>query len=150
MDESGSPVDNIDTGTQRYAPRRTRSVVTASVALVVLGLLGVLLAWTLLAALNNDADHGQSVESWLYGLCYLQFALSGTEVLSGLAIWRGGLPWARITAIVICVVNLLSGVVSLLSGNVLPGIFSVALNGALIAMLRNDDVYDWCHGPYRG
>ena len=40
--------------------------------------------------------------------------------------------------------------VGLLSGNVLPGIFSVAMNGALIAMLRNDEVYDWSHGPYRG
>jgi hypothetical protein len=150
MDETGAPVHDIDAGTQRYAPRRTRSVVIASVALMGLGLLGVLLAWTLLMALNGDADHGQSVGSWLYGLCYLQFALSGTEILSGLAIWRGGWPWARITAIVICVVNLLSALVGLLSGNVLPGIFSVAMNGALIAMLRNDEVYDWSHGPYRG
>jgi hypothetical protein len=45
-------------------------------------------------------------------------------------------------------VNLLSAAVGLLSGNVLPGLFSVAMNGALIAILRNDEVYDWCHGPY--
>jgi MFS family permease len=150
MDEVGSPVHNVDTDKGRYAPRRTRNVVIASAALVGLGLLGVLLAWVLLSVLNDEADHGQSVGSWLYALCYVQVVLSGTQVVSGLFIWRGGHRWARLAALVICVVNLLSGVVTLLSGNIFQGLFGTAMNGALIGLLRNDDLYDWCHGPYGG
>lgn len=81
-------------------------------------------------------------------MCYAQFGLSATQIVSGLFIWLGRRPWARIAAIAICVLNLLGGVVTLFSGNVVPGLFSLIVNGALIQLLRKDDVYDWCHGPW--
>jgi hypothetical protein len=131
----------------RAARRRPRDVVIASIALVVISVLGVLETWLLLSALADSADHGETVSSAWYDLSYLQFALSGTQLLSGLLIWRGRLPWARISAIAICVVNLLAGVVTLFSGSVVPGIFGLVVNGALIRLLTKDDVYDWCHAP---
>jgi hypothetical protein len=127
------------------ARRRPGQVVIGSIAMVVVGLLGVLTTWLLLSLLNDAADHGESVKSWLYGLCYLQFVVSGTQIVSGVVVWFGRQPWARTAAIVICVLNLLGGVVSLFSGNCLPAIFNVILNIALIRILSSDDVHDWCH-----
>jgi hypothetical protein len=147
MEESGISTQSSSAPPARPAQRRPRDVVIGSIALVVIGVLGLLEAWLLLSVLSDDADHGQSVSSAWFGLCYLQFALSGTQLLSGLLIWRGRLPWTRIAAIAICVVNLLGGVVTLFSGNVVPGIFGVVVNGALIRLLTKDDVYDWCHRP---
>ena len=129
----------------RPVRRRPRQVVIAAIALMVIAILGLLEAWLVLSVFIDDADHGQSVSSAWYILCYVQFALSGTQLLSGLLIWRGRLPWARIAAISICLVTLVSGIVTLLTGNVLPGIFGLVVNGALIRLLGKDDVYDWCH-----
>jgi hypothetical protein len=156
MEDSGISVPGFDGATPtrgaspgpaaRSAPRRPRPVIFASIALVDVGLLGVLLTWLLLSLLNAATDHGQSVNAVFYGLCYLQFALSGTQIASGLFVWSGRQPWARIAAIVICSVNLLGGVVSLFAGSCLPGLFNLALNIGLIRVLTNDEVYDWCHG----
>jgi len=140
MDEQLSSVTRPD----RRRPGRAAVV---SIALMVVGLLGILLTWFLLSLLNDATDHGETVPSVFFVLSYLQFAVSAAQIVSGVFVWTGRQPWARILAIVVCSLNLVGGVVSLFSGNCLPGIFNVSLNIGLIAGLRDEAVYDWCH-PY--
>lgn len=149
MEEFGSLVRDSGGGAPaRRAPRRTRQVVGVSIAMMVLGLLGLLVTWLLFSVLTDETDHGESVAAGYFVLCYVQFGLSATQILSGVFIWRGGRSWPRIAAMVICSLNLLGGVVTLFSGNIVQGLFGIVVNGALIQSLRKDDVYDWCHKPW--
>jgi hypothetical protein len=129
----------------RARPRgpRPRQATVAAILLGLFGLLGVFVAWLLVAALKDDTDHGETVNGALYALAYLQFALSGAQIVSGLLVWQGR-AWARILAIVLCSVNLLGGVLSLASGGAFQAITALALNIGLIRMLTRPDVADWC------
>lgn len=75
---------------------------------------------------------------------YLQFALSGTQIVSGIFVLRGAW-WARLLGIVLCGINLIGAVVNLVSGAPLPAIIAIALNVALIKYLMNEDVREWCN-----
>jgi hypothetical protein len=122
-------------------PRRVRprQVKVVSILLVFFGLLGVAIAWLLLSLIDDDVNHGETVNRFLYVLCYAQFALAVLQIASGALVWQGA-NWARITAIVLCGINALSGVISLFSGGGFQAIVGILLNIALIRMLLRDDV----------
>jgi MFS family permease len=122
--------------------RRPREVKVAAILLAVLGVLGLLLAWLVLTLLDNDRNDGQSVADGYFMLVYLQFALSGLQVVSGVLLWRGSRV-GRVLGIVLCVVNVLGAIGTLASGAVAQAIFAAALNIGLIRMLADEEVGYW-------
>jgi Co/Zn/Cd efflux system component len=122
---------------------RPRQVKVATVLMVLFGILGLFVTWLLLSVLNDDADHGETVKGGLYTLCYLQFALSSLQIISGVLVWQGR-PWARYLAITLCSINIAGDVFSLAAGARLQAISGVAINVGLIRMLMRYEVVDWC------
>jgi len=130
-------------GNDATARPRPRQATIAAILLMVFGLLAILVALVLLSTINDAVDHGESVNSVLYVLVYGQIVLSGAQIASG-ALVLTGKPWSRVLAVALCSVNILGGVVSLISGAVLQAIVAIAINGGLIGLLNRDDVRDWC------
>lgn len=122
---------------------RPRQVWLASIMLAVFGALGLVVAFLLLAILNDDASHGQSVSGGLYFIVALQAVVSAAQIGSGAFVWLGR-SWARTLAIGICVVNILGALLGLASGAFLQVILGVVLNIALIRLLMHEDVVEWC------
>lgn len=139
--DRNAPDERIpSTGIARTRPRQAT---IASVLLMVFGLLGLLTTWVLLASLNDLTDHGEAVNPAFYALCYIQFAVSGLQIASGWFVFQGR-AWARTLAVVLCGVNILGGVVALISGAVLQAFTGIILNVGLIATLNRDVVREWC------
>ena len=122
----------------RSQERAPRQVWLVSILLAVFGGLGLMLAMLLLSAVNAAGD----VPGWVYGLVYVQFGLSGLQILSGIFVWLGK-AWARTAATVVCSINLVGAVLSLLSGAFLNALTTGAVNIALIRLLRSREVADW-------
>jgi len=138
------PADRLPYGAVLPLPRpRPRRATTVSVLLIVFGALGLLLGALLLALNNHDRNNGETVSSALYLAAYLQLAFSGAEIASGVLVLQGR-EWARVLAIVLCGLNVLGGVISLVSGGGGSGIVGMGLNILLIRMLFNPDVVEWC------
>lgn len=118
---------------------RPRQVSMTAILLVVFGGLGLMLAMLLLSVVNDEDD----LPGWVYALVYTQFLLSGAQILSGIFVWLGK-AWARTVATVVCSINLVGAVLSLVSGAVLQAITAGAVNIALLRMLRGREVTEWC------
>lgn len=113
------------------------------VLLIVFGVLGVLASFLLLSVVNDTAGHGRSVPAMLYVLVFGQFFLSATQAVCGVFV-RQGRNWARVLAIVLCSLNILGALVSLLTGAVLQAISAFAINAVLIRLLTDYEVQAWC------
>jgi hypothetical protein len=126
------------------APRMTRprEVKIAAITLAALGVFSLLLTWLVLSLLDNDRNHGQAVSDGYFILVYVQFALSGLQVVSGVLLWRGS-RLGRVLGIVLCLVNVLGAIGTLASGAVAQAIFGAALNIGLISLLANEEVGYW-------
>ena len=118
---------------------RPRQVTYAAILLVVFGGLGLMLAMLLLSAVNAEGD----LPGWVYGLVFIQFALSGVQILSGVFVWLGK-SWARTVATVVCSINLVGAVLSLVSGAIPQAITAGVVNIAVLRMLRGREVTEWC------
>lgn len=125
--------------TDRSRERAPRQVWWASILLAVFGGLGLMLAMLLLSVVNNEDD----VPGWVYVLVYVQFLLSGLQILSGIFVWLGR-RWARTAATVVCSINLFGAVLSLLTGAFLNALTTGAVNIALLRLLRSREVAEWC------
>ncbi|BCJ55700.1 hypothetical protein Asp14428_71750 [Actinoplanes sp. NBRC 14428] len=124
-------------------PSRPRPVKTLAILLGVFGVLGLLIAFVLMAAINDSSGHGQSVPILLYVLFFVQFALSTAQTASGVFLWRGR-SWARTLAIALCSVNIVGGLVSLATGAIFQAVAGIAINIGLIRLANNDEVQAWC------
>lgn len=122
----------------RSQERAPRKVWLVTILLAVFGGLGLMLAMLLLSAVNTAGD----VPGWVYGLVFAQFLLSGLQILSGIFIWIGK-AWARTAATVVCSINLVGAVITLLSGAYINALSTGAVNAGLIALLRSQEVADW-------
>jgi hypothetical protein len=122
--------------------QRPKEAKVAAISIAVLGVLGLFLTWLVLWLLDNDKSHGRSVAGGYFVFVYVQFALSGLQVVSGVLVWRG-VGLGRILGIVLCVVNVLGAVGTLASGAVVQAIFAVVLNIVLIRMLADEEVGHW-------
>ncbi|WP_327000134.1 hypothetical protein OHA72_34030 [Dactylosporangium sp. NBC_01737] len=123
--------------------KRPRDVWVASIVLVLFGLLGILVGLLLLAAVENDRDHGQSVGALASLLAVATVALAILQAVSGAFVFVGR-EWARVTGIVICAVNVLAGLFTLVSGGAAQACVGIAVNVALIVALNKEAVADWC------
>jgi hypothetical protein len=123
----------------RPARERPRQVTWASVLLAVFGGLGLMMAMLLLSIVNDESD----LPGWIYALVYGQLLLSGAQILTGVFVYLGK-SWARTTATVICSINLIGAVLSLVSGAIVQAITGAAVNIALLRMLTSSDVKEWC------
>ncbi|GIJ60868.1 hypothetical protein [Virgisporangium aurantiacum] len=118
---------------------RPRQVTWTAILLVVFGGLGLMLAMLLLSAVNDEGD----LPGWVYLLVFVQFVLSGTQILSGVFVWLGK-SWARTVATVVCSINLVGAVLSLVSGAIPQAITAGVVNVAVLRMLRGREVTEWC------
>lgn len=118
---------------------RPRQVTMVSVLLVIFGALSLMLAMLLLSIVNDESD----LPGWLYVLVYGQFLLAGLQVLSGVFVWLGK-AWARTAAMVVCAINLVGAVFSLVSGSIFQAITAGVVNIALLRLLRSTEVIEWC------
>lgn len=118
---------------------RPRQVTYTAILLVVFGGLGLMLAMLLLSAVNDEGD----LPGWVYGLVFVQFVLSGLQILSGVFVWLGK-SWARTVATVVCSINLVGAVLSLVSGAIPQAITAGVVNIAVLRMLRGREVTEWC------
>ncbi len=123
--------------------RRPRQVVLVVVLLVLFGALTLVNGWAIQRIVDDSAAHGQSVPGAVYGAFSLQYALGVAQIVGAAFIWQGR-QWARIVAIVVCSVNILSAVLSLVTGALYLGCLGILINAGLIRMLTLDDVADWC------
>ena len=137
---------------QQYSPLplpqprvRPRSATTAGVLLIVIGALGLLFGVLVLALANHDKNQGETVSATLFIAGYVQIVFSGVQIVNGVMVLQGK-AWARVTAIVLCSLTLLIGVVSLTSGGGSTGVVGLGLNILLIRLLLNRDVIAWCRG----
>jgi hypothetical protein len=118
---------------------RPRQVSWLAALLVVFGGLSLMLATRLLSIVNDESD----LPAWVYVLVGVQFLLAGAQMLSGVFVYIGR-AWARRVATVVCVINLVGAVLSLVSGAIVPAITSAVVNIALLRLLRSTDVAEWC------
>ncbi len=123
--------------------RRPRQLVLAAVILVVFGALTVVNGWALQRLVDDSVAHGQSVPGVVYGALYLQYVLGLGQILSAVFVWQGR-EWARIVAIVVCSVNILTALLSLVAGALYLGCLGILVNAGLIRILTLRDVVDWC------
>lgn len=124
-------------------PTRPRQASMAAILLIVFGGLGILLALLLLSLVSDEASHGSAEPGIVYALFYGQLILSAAEALSGVFVWLGR-GWARTLAIVLCSINILSGVLSLFTGVAIQAIIGAVINIALIRLLASSEVGEWC------
>jgi uncharacterized membrane protein (DUF2068 family) len=124
-------------------PPRPRRVTTAGVLLIVLGALGVLLSFFVIALLHRDQNNGDTVSGGVFFLLYLQLVLSAAEAVAGILLLQGR-GWARIVAIVLCSINLAGAVISLFTGAGGSVITGILINVALIRLLTREEVVEWC------
>jgi len=92
--------------------------------------------------LSDLGSHGESVNPAIRVGLYAQILLSLTQIGAALALLPG-YSAARILAIIVCVLNLIGAVITLLTG-AFAAIFAIIVNGALIRALTRDEVQDWC------
>ncbi|MBM2618777.1 hypothetical protein JIG36_24775 [Actinoplanes sp. LDG1-06] len=122
-------------------PVRPRKAKMLAFLLGGFGVLGFLLSIVLLGTVTDS--HGMRVPAVVYVLVYAQFVLSATQAVCGVFIWQGR-SWARSVAIGLSVINLLGAVVNLFTGAIFPAITAFAVNAALIRLLNDDEVKEWC------
>ncbi len=123
--------------------KRPRDVWVVSILLVLFGVLGILVGLLLVGALEDDRSHGQSVGTLPYLLAVAALALSVIQSVSGAFVFVGR-EWARVTAVAICVLNVLAGLLTLVSGGAVQACVGIAVNIALIVALNKEPVTDWC------
>jgi hypothetical protein len=114
-----------------------------AVLLVIFGVLGLLLSVVIFAALRDDAAGGVIVPAPGYMLAGITVVVALAQVVSGVFLFRGR-EWARLLAITVCAINLISGVISLASGAVTQAVLGVVVNIAFIAGLNHYEVKIWC------
>jgi hypothetical protein len=134
----GAPSDGQPPAPVDWEPRPAM-VRTVSILLIVFGLLGVLVTLLLLVDLNEDGD---TLDVLPAVLAYIQLVVSCVQIGSGVVLWRG-ITWAPAAVTTICGVNIFFGLASLFTGSV-AALLPLVLNGLLIALIRRDDVQDWC------
>lgn len=123
--------------------KRPRDVWVVSIVLVLFGLLGILIGLLLVATLEGDRSHGRSVGALPYLLAVAALALSVVQSAGGVFVFIGR-EWARITAMAICALNILAGLVTILSAGAVQACVGIAVNIALIVALNKESVTDWC------
>ncbi|WP_432843048.1 hypothetical protein [Dactylosporangium sp. CA-092794] len=119
--------------------QRPRDVWTASLMLAFFGLLGVIVSGFLLSLFGSDDDLPGAV----FAALVAGAVLAAAEIVAAVFVFLGH-EWARWSAIGLCVLNGLSGLLTLTAGVVPQACLGVVTNIALIVVLNKDDVRSWC------
>ncbi|WP_426512181.1 hypothetical protein ACPPVO_17075 [Dactylosporangium sp. McL0621] len=119
--------------------KRPREVWTVSILLFCFGLLGTVLSLFLAGLVAGEDD----IPGFVTFAVYAGAVLAAAEILAGVFVFLGR-EWARRIAIAVCVLNGLSGLVTLASGVVLQALVGIVVNIALIVNLSKDEVRYWC------
>lgn len=94
--------------------------------------------------LSDRASHGQSVSGagLAYFAGYLSVAVAVLLVVCVVLTFRR-MSWVRPAVITVQVVNIVSGVIALLSSGAIAAATGIFLAAAIIANMSRDDVRDW-------
>jgi ABC-type maltose transport system permease subunit len=113
------------------------------VVLVIQSIGNGFLGWVLVDELNEDAEHGASVDGagLFYFLGYLSIALSVLMVVCVVLTVRPRV-WVRPVIITIEAFAVINGVINLFNGAV-AGLLGIVIAGVVIAVLLSEDVMDW-------
>jgi hypothetical protein len=100
--------------------------------------------YVVLAEVQDAESHGQDVEG--AGLVYFASVLSfvaAALLLLCVVMTFQRLAWVRPTVITIQVVNIVSGLIALLSSGQVTALTGIVLSIAVISVMSKDDVRDW-------
>lgn len=112
-------------------------------ALQVLG--NAFVGWALIDELNEDAEHGASMDGAgvFYFLGYLSLALAVMLLVCAVFTVKPK-EWARSVILAIEAVAIISSLISLVNGAV-GALLGIVIATVVIAVLMTDDVRDWYH-----
>lgn len=103
------------------------------------------LGWVLIDELNEDAEHGSSMDGAgvFYFLGYLSLALAVMLLVCAVFTVRPK-PWARSVILAIECIAIISSLINLVNGAV-GGLLGIVIAAIVIGVLMTDDVRDWYH-----
>jgi hypothetical protein len=113
------------------------------VVLVVQVLANGFLGWVLISELNDDSEHGASVDGAgvFYFLGYLSVVLAVVLLVCAVFTVRPQ-AWARPVIITIEGIAIISGLINLVNGAV-AGLLGIVIAIVVIAVLMSEDSQDW-------
>jgi hypothetical protein len=129
--------------TERQRVSMPGRLVGVLVVLVVQILGNGFLGWALIDELNDDAEHGASVDDAgvFYFLGYLSLVVAVVLLVCAVLTVRPRV-WARPVIITIEGIAIISGLINLVNGAV-AGLIGIVIAVVVIAVLMSEEVLDW-------
>jgi hypothetical protein len=129
--------------TERQRVSMPGRLIGVLVVLVVQILGNGFLGWALIDELNDDAQHGASVDDAgvFYFLGYLSLVVAAVLLVCAVLTVRPRV-WARPVIITIEGIAIISGLINLVNGAV-AGLIGIVIAIAVIAVLMSEEVLDW-------
>jgi hypothetical protein len=129
--------------TERQRVSMPGRLIGVLVVLVVQILGNGFLGWALIDELNDDAEHGASVDDAgvFYFLGYLSLVVAAVLLVCAVLTVRPRV-WARPVIITIEGIAIISGLINLVNGAV-AGLIGIVIAIAVIAVLMSEEVLDW-------
>ena len=120
-------------------------VIAVSVVLAVRGMLGLLLTFALIGALQLRTVQELSLPSWYANVLWLQLGICVGEVVFGLLLLLGK-EWPRMLGLSVLWFDIAAGALIMLATTFsCAGLVGIAVDAVLIRMLFWREVRDWCY-----
>ena len=120
-------------------------VIAVSVVVAVRGMLGLLLTFATIGALQLQAVRELALPSWYANVLWLQLAICAGEVVFGLLLLLGK-EWPRMLSLSVLWFDIAAAILIMFATTFsCAGLFGIAVDAALIWMLFWNDVTDWCY-----
>jgi hypothetical protein len=138
-DEELTPAERRLRSRPVVEPERTAVVWVVAIALVLVAALGIVVGALIFQDLTSHGEEGASV-----ALAATAVVLAAIQLASGVGVFVGA-GWARPAALILCVVNLIAGLLSMLDGTSPPAtLLGLVVNFALLLALSGEKVRAWC------
>jgi hypothetical protein len=120
-------------------------VIAVSVVLAVRGMLGLLLTFAAIGALQLRAMQQLALPSWYANVLWLQLVICAGEVVFGLLLLLGK-EWPRMLGLSVLWFDIAAGILVMFTNTFsFAGLFGIAVDAVLIWMLFWHEVTDWCY-----
>jgi hypothetical protein len=120
-------------------------VIAVSVVLAVRGMLGLLLTFALLGALQLHTVQQLSLPSWYANMLWLQLGICAGEVVFGLLLLMGK-EWPRMLGLSVLWFDIAAAILIMFATTFsCAGLFGIVVDAVLIWMLFWHEVTDWCY-----
>jgi hypothetical protein len=120
-------------------------VIAVSVVLAVRGMLGLLLTFATIGALQLQAVRELGLPSWYTNVLWLQLAICAGEVVFGLLLLLGK-EWPRMLSLSVLWFDIAAAILIMFATSFsCAGLFGIAVDAVLVWMLFWNEVTDWCY-----